>query len=182
MTLRVVTEGSMEARLITRILKPILGDAVRVFSADCGPADPASLARTFLGDGWPVALVLHTKTLRSEKIRRLRGFYERMLTPIDSSDAWRVVFIKPRLELLLFHDPEVLRLLVGRVPTQEEMERARTRPRKVLAEMLGIPRESLASELERRLEGVDLSRLATHPQLQKILDFHAQLEAEAISP
>jgi hypothetical protein len=52
----------------------------------------------------------------------------------------------------------------------------------VLAEMLGISREALAPELERRLEGVDLSRLATNPQLQKILDFHAQLEAEATSP
>jgi hypothetical protein len=183
-TLRVITEGQLEGLVLEKLLKPHLGDAVRVRVSDGGGAAPVSTAHSRLVDGLRVALVLNTGTLNYGKIRTRMARLEYMLSMAAWRDRWKIVLLRPSVEILFFHDPEILRQLVGRTAKQEEMARAQEHPKEVLAGMLGVPPNDLLPVLRQRLDSVDLRPLATHPQIRALLDFHAPARPESwlISP
>jgi hypothetical protein len=184
--LRIVTRGALEAFVLDKLLRPHLGEAVRVrFTGDGGgEAGPISSARSDLVDGLRVALVLNTGTLDFRKIRSRMARLEYMLGMAAWRDRWKIVLMRPEVEILFFQNAEVLRQLTGRTATPEEMERAQAHPKEVLAEMLGAPPNELLPALQQRLDAVDLRPLASQPQIRALLDFHARPPPEAwlISP
>jgi len=182
--LRIVTRSPLEAFVLDKLLRPHLGEAVRVrFTNDRG-AGPTSSARSALVDGLRVALVLNTDTLSFRKIRTRMARLEHMLGMAAWRDRWKIVLMRPEIEILFFQNPEVLRQLTGRHATPEELERAQAHPKEVLAEMLEVPPSELLPALQQRLDAVDLRPLASLPQIRALLDFHARPPPEAwlISP
>ncbi|WP_224367722.1 hypothetical protein [Hyalangium versicolor] len=182
--LRVITEGQLEGLVLERLLKPHLGEAVRVRVSEGGGAAPVSAARSRLADGLRVALVLNTGTLNFKKIRKEMALLEDLLGMAAWRDRWKIVLLRPSVEIVFFHDLEVLRQLVGRAATPEELTRAQAHPKEVLAEMLGVPPTELLPVLRQRLDSVDLRPLASQPQIQALLDFHAPPRPESwlVSP
>jgi hypothetical protein len=174
----------LEAFVLDALLRPHLGDAVRVRFSNDGGAGPVSWARSYLVDGLRVALVLNTDTLDFRKIRTRMARMEYMMGMAAWRDRWKIVLMRPEIEILFFQNPEVLRQLTGRHATPEEMERAQAHPQEVLAEMLGVPPNELLPTLRERLAAVDLRPLGSLPQIRALLDFHARPPPEAwlISP
>ncbi|MDY7232075.1 hypothetical protein [Hyalangium rubrum] len=182
--LRVVTEGECEAAILEHLLKPHLGESLRVSVSPGGGAAPVSSARSKLADGLRVALVLNTGTLNFGKIRTRMARLENLMGMVAYRDRWKIVLFRPELEIVFFHEPELLRQLVGRAVTLEELERAQAHPKQVLTELLNVQPEDFLPELRRRLDSIDLRPLASHPQIRALLDFHAPLRPETwlISP
>lgn len=182
--LRIITEGALEAFILERLLSPHLGEAVRVYIREGGGAAPVSSARSRLADGLRVALVLNTGTLSFGKIRNRMARLEDLLGMVAFRDRWKIVLLRPEVEILFFHDLEILRQLVGREATEEELTRAQAHPKQVLAELLGVQPKDLLPELRQRLDSIDLRPLAAHPQIRALLEFHAPRRPETwlISP
>jgi hypothetical protein len=182
--LRIVTEGDLEAFILERVLRPHLGAAIRMYIRKGGGAAPVSSARSRLADGLRVALVLNSGTLSFGKIRNRMALLESLLGMVAFRDRWKIVLWRPEVEILFFHDLEILRQLVGREATQEELMRAQAQPKQVLAELLGVQPKDLLPELRQRLDSIDLRPLAAHPQIRALLEFQAPTRPETwlISP
>ncbi|HLM44182.1 MAG TPA: hypothetical protein VK458_09950 [Myxococcaceae bacterium] len=123
-----------------------------------------------------------TDTKREELRERHRSVVY-LLISAGCADMWKLVLMAPETEVLLFQDRGVLRQLLGREPTEEELTRGQTEPRHVLEQALGFKWQALDNELCRRLERVDVSPLAEHPSVQQVREFfRAHREGRASLP
>lgn len=175
-----VTQKKADARLLCKLLGPEISDKLRVDVAEVW-SDCVSGARSRVSEGWPVALVLDAGSRKALKVAKHRNFLKFALTLMAPDFMWRVILIKPEIPRLYFREPSVLRQLVGHEPTEEQLARARSKPRRVLAELFGVPLPQLDAELCRRLEAVDVSPLAQLPSLQRLRRF-LQSRTESRSP
>jgi hypothetical protein len=180
MTARLVTQHEADARLLCKLLGPELSTKVRVY-ADRIWSDTISGARTSVLLGKPVALVLDAGSRKRLKIAQRRSFLKFALGLVGPSFMWRVILVKPEIPRLYFRDLGVLRQLVGRDVSAEQLARARTQPRQVLAELFGVSMEDLDAELSKRLESVDVSPLAQFPSVRRLRSF-VQKHSESRSP
>jgi hypothetical protein len=175
-----ITQREADARLLCKLLGPKLSGRLRVDVAEVW-SDCVSRARSRLGEGHPVALVLDAGSRKALKVAKHRDFLRFALTLVAPDFMWRVILIQPELPRLYFREPSVLRQLVGHEPTEAQLARARSKPRRVLAELLGVPLPQLDAELCRRLETVDVSPLAPLPSMQRLRRF-LQSRTESRSP
>ncbi|HEX8693026.1 MAG TPA: hypothetical protein VF746_11435 [Longimicrobium sp.] len=92
-----------------------------------------------------------------------------------------LVFAVPELEVVLFHDPEVLERLLGvEIPESARIE-ARFIPKKVLARLLEQSGR-FAGELElvEALDDAAAKRLAQHPLVQQLEALIADVRAQPV--
>jgi hypothetical protein len=175
MTAFLVTRYKADARLLVRLLGPELQDRIGVFAlrnwSDC-----VSGSRTLLFEGNPVALVLDAESRKRPKIDEHRQFLHFALGLANRRALWKVILVKPEIPRLYFRDLGVLRQLVRQEPTEEQLARARSKPRLVLAELLGVPVGRVDTMLRWRLRHVDVSPLAQFRSIQRLRAF---LEAHA---
>ncbi|WP_257457499.1 hypothetical protein [Archangium lipolyticum] len=166
-----VIRGVANALVFRKLLEPEFGPELRVLETDVF-SESVSLARSVLGNRKAiVALVAGTRSAERQKIRELYRFLIYALVQIDYPDLWKVVLVVPDAEVLLFQEPSVLRQVLGREPTEEEVTRGRAEPLLVLEELLGLEKLRLDEELCRRLETVDVSPLAGHTAVQQVRQF-----------
>jgi hypothetical protein len=182
MTAYLVTQRKADAALLSRLVGPEVGRKLRVQVEEAW-SEAVSGARARLLEGCPVALVLDAGSRKALDIARHRGFLQFGLGLAGPGFMWRVLLVKPEIARLYFRDAGVLRQLVGHVPSEEQLARARSEPRRILAELLGVPLPALDAELLGRLETVDVRPLARLRSLQRLRDFlHAHTEAGAPPP
>lgn len=170
MTVNLVTQRPADARLLCKLLGPELSSKVHVRTCAVW-SETVSGSRTLVLQGLPVALVLDAGSRKKLKVERHRHFLKFALMLVGPELLWRVILIKPEIPRLYFRDLSVLRQLVGRDVTAEQLARARSKPRQVLAELFGVSMEELDAELCKRLESVDVSPLAQFPSIRRMRSF-----------
>lgn len=180
MTAYLITQRKADAQLLCKVLGLEIASKLRVHADEIW-SDAVSDSRSRLIEGHPVALVLDAGSRKALKVAKHRNFLKFALTLVGADFMWRVILIKPEIPRLYFREPSVLRQLVGHEPTEAQLARARSKPRLVLAELLGVPLPQLDAELCRRLEAVDVSPLAQLPSLQRLRRF-LQSRTESRSP
>jgi hypothetical protein len=175
-----VIRGQAMGRVFRKLLEPECGSELRVATANYAGDSVASARSKLLRRKYVVALVTDSKP---EELRQTHRSMVYLLISAGCADLWKLVFLVPETEVLLFQDRGVLRQLLRREPTEEELTRGRTEPRRVLEEALGFEWLDLDEELCRRLEGVDVSPLAEHPSVQQVREFfRAHREGRASLP
>ncbi|PTL79946.1 hypothetical protein [Vitiosangium sp. GDMCC 1.1324] len=163
-----IVRGKAMVLVFRKLLEPEFGRELRVLESDHA-GDGVSLARSILLNRKSiVALVADAKP---EEVRETHRSIVYLLISVACADLWKITLMVPQMEVLLFLDRGVLRQVLGREPTEEELTRGRTEPRRVLEEQLGLQKWELDEELCRRLETVDVSSLAEHPAVQQVRQF-----------
>jgi len=165
-----ITQREADARLLRKVLGPELEGKLRVDVSEVW-SDCVSDARSRLGEGHPVALVLDAGSRKALEVAKHRDFLKFALNLAGADFMWRVILVRPEIPRLYFREPSVLHPLVGHAPTEEQLARARAQPRLVLAELLGVPLSQLDAELCGRLETVDVSPLARFPSMRRLRRF-----------
>lgn len=175
-----VVRGQAMARVFRKLLEPEFGPELRVAAENHVEGSVAAARSKLLRRKYVVALVTDTKP---EELRQTHRSMVYLLIGAGCADLWKLVLMVPQTEVLLFQDRGVLRQLLGREPTEEELTRGQTEPRRVLEEALGLEWLALDEELCRRLESVDLSPLAEHPSVRQVREFfRAHREGRASLP
>lgn len=175
-----VVRGKAMALVFRKLLEPEFGRELRVLDVD-HMGEAASLARSILRNRKAVVAVVGEA--KPEELRMLHRHLVFALINVECADLWKIHLVVPQTELLLFLDRGVLRQVLGREPTEEELVRGRTEPRRVLEEHFGLERWDLDEELCRRLESADVSALAGHPAVQQAREFfRAHREGRASLP
>ncbi len=173
----VITSGAPAALLLSRLLGPELEGRVEVIDGGTW-VHAVSRARSASYEGGIVALVLGPRQKRGPDAREWdRAYAYSLLNPEGQRTGLphRVILLRTAPEGLLFLEPSLLRRVAGREPSAEHLEWARTAPRRALAALLGVKPASLAQALRPRLEGVDLTPLASRPSLRRLRSFlHVQ--------
>jgi hypothetical protein len=168
------------AWVFRKLLEPEFGPELRVTAAESAGGTIMSAKSKLLRRKYFVALVTDAKP---EELRQTHRSMVYLLISAGCADMWKLVLMVPETEVLLFQDRGVLRQLLGREATEEELTRGQTEPRHVLEEALGFKWRALDKELCRRLEGVDVSPLAEHPSVQQVREFfRAHREGRASLP
>jgi hypothetical protein len=156
------------ARVFRKLLEPEFGPHLRVVESDYVGESVSSAKSILLRRKSVVALVTDAKP---EEVRQTHRSMVYLLISAACADLWKLVLLVPETEVLLFQDRGVLRQLLGREPTEEELIRGQTEPRRTLEQALGFEWLALDAELCRRLETVDVSPLAEHRSVQQVRQF-----------
>ncbi|WP_164009305.1 hypothetical protein [Pyxidicoccus trucidator] len=175
----VITSNATAAVVLGRMLGPELEGRVELIDGR-GWVNATSRARAIAYGGSCVALVLGPRRKRGPNAREWdKAYAYSRLNPNGERTGlpMRLILLKSAPEGLLFLEPAILRQLSGREPTAEHLEWARTAPRRALSALLGVKPASLAMALRPRLEGVDLTQLASLPAIRRLRKFiHAQIQ------
>lgn len=163
-----VVRGKAMALVFKKLLEPEFGRELRVLDAD-HMGEALSLARSALRHRKSIVALVGEAT--PEELRMTHRYLVFLLINVESADMWKISLVVPQTEVLLFLDRGVLRQVLGREPTEEELVRGRTEPRRVLEAHFGLERRDLEEELCRRLETADVSPLADHPAVQQVREF-----------
>ncbi len=156
------------ALVFRKLFEPEFGRGLRVIESNY-VGSSVSTARSILRDrDTAVALVTDAKP---EELRQTHRSIVYLLSGVGCADLWKISLLVPETEVLLFQDRGVLRQLLGREPTEEELLRGQTEPRRTLEQALGFEWLALDEELCRRLETVDVSPLAEHRSVQQVRQF-----------
>jgi hypothetical protein len=175
-----IVRGQAMALVFRRLLEPELGRELRVVDSD-SVGSSVSLARSILLNRKAVvALVTDAKP---DELRQTHRSIAYLLISVACADLWKFVLLVPETEVLLFLDRGILRHVLGREPTEDELTRGQSEPRRTLEELLRCQWFALDGELCRRLETVDVSPLAEHPAVQQVRQFfQAHREGRASLP
>lgn len=176
---QVITSSELAALLLRRLLGPELEGRVDVADGR-GWVNAAGRARALIYGGAIVALVLGPRGKRGPDAREWdKAYAYSLLNPNAERTGLplRVILLRTAPEGMLFLEPALLRQVAGREPTPEHLQWARTAPRAALSALLGVKPSSLARTLTPRLDGVDLTPLATRPSIQRLRKFiHTQIQ------
>jgi hypothetical protein len=156
------------ARVFRKLLEAEFRPELRVFEENSAGGCVIAARSMLLRRKYVVALVTDAKP---EELRQTHRSIVYLLSGVACADLWKISLLVPETEVLLFQDRGVLRQLLGREPTEEELIRGQTEPRRVLEEALGFEWLALDAELCRRLETVDVSPLAEHSSVRQVRQF-----------
>ena len=181
----VITLSETATVVLGRLLGPELERSVELI-AGRNWRHAVSRARAISYGGSIVALVLGPRRKRGPDAREWDRAYAYSLMNPDGERTglpMRVILLRSAPEGLLFLEPALLQQLAGREPTPEHLEWARTAPRRALSALLGVKPASLAGTLRLRLEGLDLTPLASQPPIRRLRKFiHAQIQRSERQP
>ncbi|MCY1020338.1 hypothetical protein [Pyxidicoccus sp. MSG2] len=181
----VITSSDTAAVVLGRLLGPEFERSVELI-AGRNWRHAVSRARAISYGGSIVALVLGPRGKRGPDAREWDKAYAYSLMNPDGERTglpMRVILLRSAPEGLLFQEPALLHQLAGREPTPEHLEWARTAPRRALSALLGVKPASLARTLRPRMEGLDLTPLASRPPMRRLRKFiHAQIQRSERQP
>lgn len=186
MSIYVIVEGPVPRKLLERMidLHPGLRDRrVKVIETSGRSSAQALGMSILLIDRVPVAVVMDDDRgdLKKEGVddctsRELMAW---ILGKGGPRSEWKIALLKPCTEALLFQYEELRRAVLPAEPTAEQLQRARKKPRKVLAELFKQAGAGPYPEaLLERLDKVDPSVLWAHKQLQRLESFLLEKVAE----
>jgi hypothetical protein len=174
MKLRIIAEGELNEGVMKRLLAchPRLREhAPPVVMGDGHYEVRARAHPTLTRRGIPVAVVLNTDS-DPETPYNQRWLIEVGLGTAAPSCEWSIVLFEPNVEGWLLRQPTVQRALLPAEPGPELLQRLRTEPRAVLAELFTPPGESdFRPALLKRLAEVDLSPLWATKELRALEQF-----------
>jgi hypothetical protein len=182
MNVYLVAEESEDVELLKRVLPAANLTDVHVVRGGISTTAISSARPIHAIRAKPVVLLLDARSVDEENI----SDQEVELVPFLRSGGppgvrAELVFAVPELEVVLFHDPEVLeRLLAVEIPESARIE-ARFIPKKVLARLLERSGR-FAGELE-LVEALDddaAQRLAQHPLIQQLEALIADVRAQPV--
>lgn len=167
----VITSSNTAVLVLKKLLGPELAGRVRLKNGG-GWDGAVTEAGSRLMNELDIALVIGPSkgpgpNQRERDKLRVYGFLQHS----GLASLLRVFFLRTPPEGLLFRDPDIIRQLVGRDPTPEQLARARMKPRQVLAELLGVEPRKLVGALRPRLEMVDLTPLHSMPGIRRFRKF-----------
>lgn len=181
----VVTSSDTAALVLGRLLGPELEERVELIDGR-NWVDAVGRARAMVHGGSIVALVLGPRGKRGPDAREWDKAYAYSLMNPNAERTglpMRVILLRSTPEGLLFLEPSILRQLASREPTPEHLEWARTSPRRALSALLGVKPAHLTRALRPRLEGVELTPLASQAPIRRLRKFiHAQIERSERRP
>lgn len=167
MTSYVVTEGTMDASLVERVLALAGTREVKVLAAR-GRSSATSLARSLLANArGRVALLLDSDASDAAAVARQRSDLEALLALVGPSSKFRLVLMVPELETILLRDDV---LMGAGQPRLDEGDRqlAQFEPKNVLERLLkGESRQ----EFVEGLPPAALERIASTPEFRSLLEF-----------
>jgi hypothetical protein len=175
-----LTEDELDAKLMEALLERKNVHDVKYIAAG-GWSGADSLARSYLTDPHAnVALVVDSDSLDEGTTEERKRFLRRSLGQIADTSRWRVVVIKPEIDVLLFEDLSVLQGLVGhKVDSHAVTDVHFSVPSDVFASMLG---ETSIREVYERLRSVDLLPiLDKHPEIAELAGFFRPQKKKAIA-
>jgi hypothetical protein len=170
----IITESPVARKLMERLINshPVLRDRQIEYRTTEGRYASIAKARTImLLRHEPIVLVADADRddlEDEEQYPVLKGLIAQGGPP----SQWRVIFFRPSTEVLLFHDDALRRALLPVEPTEEQLRRARRRPKRVLAELFAQAGEKKWTQaLVRRLEQVEPSVLWTTKKFKRLESF-----------
>jgi hypothetical protein len=174
MKLPIIAEGPLNTALMQRLVEcnpRLQGDLLRLIEEE-GHYGVSSRAHTIMSlRRMPAALVVNTDS-DPETPYVQRWLMELNLGDTAPSCEWQLVLFEPNGEGWLMRQPGVLHPLLPVEPTPEQMQRARTEPRKVLAELFAqVGEPDFTQGLIKRLPQVDLSALWATKDLRRLEEF-----------
>lgn len=175
MRIPVIAEGPFNTALMQRLVDchpRLRGEAIEVIEEE-GHYGVRSYAHTVMSyRGIPAAVVMDTDS-GPEAPYVQRWLLELGLGTAAPSCEWQIVLFEPNGEGWLMSQPGVLHPLLPVEPTPEQLQRARTEPRKVLAELFAqVGEPDFTRGLLQRLPQVDLSPLwAASKDMRRLEEF-----------
>ena len=165
----VVTEGKIDIAILKAILNPAEDDNVEFFPAG-GWSSADSYARSVLINGMRnVALVVGADTTDANLVEERRSFLHRSMGAIAFSQKWKVVALKPKIEMLLFKDRKVIEALAGRPLSETDFVRACFTPKEVIKELFAD--KNLADVYETDLPKLNLNQIREATPIQELMTF-----------
>jgi hypothetical protein len=168
----ILTEDHFDKEFVERLIAchPRLhGQELQVVAAN-GRYGVQSRARTILTVlREPVAVVVDADTVEPEAVAEQRDLLEMQLGQAAPPSEWKIVIVAPTLQALLFQKERVRRALLQREPSAEQLQRAPSRPKQVLGELLG--EQDFLQVLRQRMKQVDLFPLWETEELRPVEAF-----------
>jgi hypothetical protein len=171
---KLFAEGNLNAALLERLVachprmrEQGVGVYARETRSSVASGGQTSLSRW----GLPTAVVVNVADSR-DSVWMQRWELESELIMVAPTTEWRIVLLEPGVEGLLLRERGLLRELLPGEPSAEQLERARSEPRQVLAELYAqAGQKDYPQALLRRLSEVDLSPLWATPELHPLEEF-----------
>ena len=187
MTIYIVVKDRFQVAALKRILPSTRLLDIRILYGGPGGyrGNAISMAERVRSEtgGEPVILLIDAQTVDEESIADQDGdigYFARSLGPPIRSE---LVFAVPEVEVVLFHDPEVLEGLLGIEISAEERVEARFIPRKVLARLIERSgRFADATEMVEAMDDEGARRLAAHPLVQQLERLIAEIREQRSVP
>lgn len=182
MTTYIVVTDPFDADVVRAMLPPALIRATHLVVGG-GASSSISLARSLVSDrGEPLLLVMNTDTVHHEAIREQEHEVRDLLGAVAIDTPYDVVLAIPELEIVFFHDLDVLANALQMPLDHDIAVRARYEPRHTLTSLWARSPHPI-HEPGQFLDLFDSrarQRIAQHPLLQQITDFVAHVEARAL--
>jgi hypothetical protein len=174
MRLAISTQGPLSTGLTERLLEchpRLKGQGVRILPASTH-SGTTNNAYTILAMERVPAAVLQDADTDPQPAYVQRWLVERALCDVAPCCEWRIVLFKPNVEAFLLRQHALLPELLPRAPCHEQLERARSQSRQVLAELFAQAGEGgFPQALLRRLARVDPSPLWATRELRPLEEF-----------
>lgn len=179
----VVTEGEHDARLLEKLLPDDLRANVK-FVAGKGTYSAESLARSIVSARrLPVSLVLDADTTDERAVLERRELLRELLRQAAPSIRSEVFLAVPEIETIYFTDPLIAEAITGSTITEPMLEEAKSRPKEVLADLLGhLNGSNIQQELIKRIDNpVIISQLSKHPLVKELYEFLSSRELKHVT-
>lgn len=177
MSIVILTEAPVTRKLVERLIDchPLLhGQDIQLREPD-SRSGVISRARTILiVRHEPVAVVADADQVDPEEDEEYnqRALMKHLIGKAAPLSEFRVLFFRPCTEALFFRYESLRRALLPVEPSEQQLRRARRRPKRVLAELFAQSAEGPYPEaLLKRLDRVDPSVLWSHRKFKRLESF-----------
>jgi hypothetical protein len=173
-----VVEGSTDASILRALLPPETLRSTHLIVGG-GTSSAVSLARSLISDrGDPLLLVMDADTVHHESMSEQAQEIRELLGAVAIHTPYDVILAVPQLEVVLFHDLDLLANTLQLPLDHEVAVHAVYEPQQTLNALFQqSPRQIQDQEqFVRLLDATARTRLAQHPLIQKIVTFVATAE------
>jgi hypothetical protein len=120
-----------------------------------------------------MVLLLDSDTTDTDRIHVQQSMVSELLEAVSPSSRFRVVLAIPEVEIFLFSDRRLARVLFSRQFSDAEWAEAQVRPKLLLGKLIqGTPTKIInLSKVEHLLKGKDLRSFLRVPALKSIHEF-----------
>jgi hypothetical protein len=168
----IVCEGSLDAKILISVLPKELLNDVAIVEAE-GKSAAKSLARSLLvRRQQPVLLVLDSDTTATSFVQEQLQSTKEIVEGVAGRVPVKVILAIPELEIIFFHDINLLSHMLGYKPSQDGLDWAVIQPRKTLDQMI-THSENIKdkSHFIDQLANVELEELRKAEVVQEIVAF-----------
>lgn len=176
----IVCEGTLDAKLLQRVLPEELLSDVEVVAAG-GLSAAKSLVRSLLvRRQLPVAMVVDADSVASDLVQERLTSIEEIVKSVSVDTLVEVILAVPSIESVFFQDHFLLSRILGYEPASEILGLATFQPRQALQQLLTKSHKANSeSQIINQLTNEDLEVLRQTPVIQEIIHFLQSVQATA---